>query len=164
MTWFDYAVLAVLALSALIGLWRGFVREVFALGAWVVATFAALTFGGPAGEWLPAASATPFARGLAAGVAIFVVVLIVGGLTGVLLAKALRVAGFGLADRTLGGVFGLARGALICLLAVLVAGLTVLPKEPFWREATLSGPLETAVVALKPHLPPPLAARVRYER
>lgn len=164
MTWFDYAVLAVLALSALIGLWRGFVREVFALGAWVVATFAALTFSDPAGEWLPAASATPFARGLAAGVAIFVVVLIVGGLTGVLLAKALRVAGFGLADRTLGGVFGLARGALICLLAVLVAGLTVLPKEPFWREATLSGPLETAVVALKPHLPPPLAARVRYER
>jgi membrane protein required for colicin V production len=164
MTWFDYSVLAVLALSVLLGLWRGFVREIFALGAWVSATVAALAFGGAAGEWLPAASASPFVRGVAAGVAIFIVVLLVCGIAGMLLARAFRVAGFGLADRMLGGVFGLARGALICVLAVLLAGLTVLPKEPFWREATLSGPLETAVVALKPHLPAPLAARVRYDR
>jgi membrane protein required for colicin V production len=47
---------------------------------------------------------------------------------------------------------------------VAAAGLTGLPREPFWREATLSGPLETTVVALKPYLPAPLAARVRYDR
>jgi membrane protein required for colicin V production len=50
------------------------------------------------------------------------------------------------------------------LIVVGAAGLTTLPREPFWREATLSGPLETAVVALKPYLPAPLAARVRYDR
>jgi membrane protein required for colicin V production len=99
-----------------------------------------------------------------AGAVIFVVVLIAFGIAGLLLAKVFRLAGLGLADRTLGGVFGFARGALISLIVVLAAGLTSLPREPFWREATLSGPLETAVVALKPYLPAPLAARVRYDR
>jgi len=164
MTWFDYAVIAVLALSVLIGIWRGFVREVFALGGWVAAFVVAMLFAGQAGELLPASSATPFVRSAAAGVVIFVVVLIACSIAGMLLAKVFRVAGLGLADRTLGGVFGFARGALISVLSVLAAGLTALPKEPFWREATLSGPLETTVVALKPYLPAPLAARVRYDR
>ena len=164
MTWFDYAVIAVLAVSVLIGIWRGFVREVFALGGWVAAFVAAMLFAGQAGELLPASSATPFVRSAAAGVVIFVVVLIVCSVAGMLFARVLRVAGLGLADRTLGGVFGFARGALISLISVLAAGLTALPKEPFWREAALSGPLETAVVALKPYLPAPLAARVRYDR
>jgi len=164
MTWFDYAVIAVLAVSVLIGLWRGFVREVFALGGWVAAFVATMLFAGQAGELLPASSATPFVRSAAAGVVIFVVVLIVCSVAGMLFARVLRVAALWLADRTLGGAFGFARGALILLISVLAAGLTALPKEPFWREAALSGPLETAVVALKPYLPAPLAARVRYDR
>jgi membrane protein required for colicin V production len=164
MTWFDYAVLAVLALSAVIGIWRGFVREVFALGGWIAAFLAAMALAGQAGELLPAHSATPLVRATFAGVVIFLVVLIACGIAGMLLAKAMRLAGLGLADRTLGGVFGFARGALISLIVVLVAGLTALPREPFWRNATLSGPLETAVVALRPYLPAPLAARIRYDR
>jgi membrane protein required for colicin V production len=162
MTWFDYAVLAVLAVSVLIGVWRGFVREVFALGGWVAAFVAAMLFAGEAGELLPASSATPFVRSAAAGVVILV--LIACSVAGMFLAKVLRVAGLGLADRTLGGVFGFARGALISVISVLAAGLTALPREPFWREAALSGPLETTVVALRPYLPAPLAARVRYDR
>jgi len=164
MTWFDYAVIAVLAVSVLIGLWRGFVREVFALVGWAAALVAALLFAGEAGAFLPAAWGTPFARSVGAGIVIFLVVLIACGFAGMLLARVVRAAGLGLADRTFGGVFGFARGALICLLGVLAAGLTALPKEAFWREATLSGPLETTVVALKPYLPAPLAARVRYDR
>jgi membrane protein required for colicin V production len=164
MTWFDYAVLAVLAVSVLIGVWRGFVREVFALGGWAAAFVAAMLFAGEAGELLPASSATPFVRSAAAGVVIFVVVLIACSVAGIFLAKVLRGAGLGLADRTLGGVFGFARGTLISVISVLAAGLTALPREPFWREAALSGPLETTVVALRPYLPAPLAARVRYDR
>ena len=164
MTWFDYAVLAVLAVSILIGIWRGLVREAFSLAGWIAACIAALTLAPEAGQLLPANFATPFARGVIAGVVIFLVVLIVCGIAGLLVAKALRLAGLGLADRTLGALFGFARGALISLIVVLAAGLTSLPREPFWREATLSGPLETTVVALKPYLPAPLAARVRYDR
>jgi membrane protein required for colicin V production len=164
MTWFDYAVLAVLAVSILIGIWRGLVREAFSLAGWVAACIAALALAPEAGQLLPATFATPFTRGVIAGVVIFLAVLIVSGIAGLLVAKALRLAGLGLADRTLGALFGFARGALIALIVVAAAGLTGLPREPFWREATLSGPLETTVVALKPYLPAPLAARVRYDR
>jgi membrane protein required for colicin V production len=46
----------------------------------------------------------------------------------------------------------------------LAAGLTAVPREPFWREAKLAPPLETAAIAVKPYLPAALADRVRYER
>ncbi len=49
MTGFDYAALAVLALSLLIGVWRGFAREVFAFGGWIAAFAAAMAFAGEAG-------------------------------------------------------------------------------------------------------------------
>jgi membrane protein required for colicin V production len=164
MTWFDYAAAAVLAVSLLIGIWRGFAREAFALGGWIAAFAAAMLFAREAGALLPAAWGTPFARSVGAGVVIFLAVLIASGFAGMLLARVLRAAGLGLADRTFGGVFGFARGTLICLIGVLLGGLTSLPREPFWRQAALSGPLETMVVAAKPYLPAELAARVRYDR
>jgi membrane protein required for colicin V production len=54
------------------------------------------------------------------------------------------------------------RGVLIVLVAVMLAGLTSLPKEQFWREAVFSGPAETAVLAARPVLPKDLAQRIRY--
>jgi membrane protein required for colicin V production len=121
MTGFDYAALAVLAVSLLIGVWRGFAREVFALGGWIAAFAAAMLLAGEAGALLPAAWGTPFGRSVAAGVVIFLVVLIACGLAGMLLAKVLRAAGLGLADRTFGGVFGFARGALICAIGAVLS-------------------------------------------
>jgi hypothetical protein len=73
MTWFDYAVLVVLAVSALIGIWRGLVREIFALGGWIAAFLAAMLFADEAAALLPAGSATPFVRAVFAGAVIFVV-------------------------------------------------------------------------------------------
>ena len=71
-------------------------------------------------------------------------------------------AGLGWADRTLGAVFGAGRGVLVALILVLIGGLTPLPKEVWWREATLAPPLETAVIAAKPWLPAEVAKRIRY--
>jgi membrane protein required for colicin V production len=48
------------------------------------------------------------------------------------------------------------------LVVVLLAGLTPLPREPFWREAALSGPFETAALALRPYLPVGLMQRLKY--
>jgi membrane protein required for colicin V production len=164
MTGFDYAVLAVIGLSATIGIWRGLVREVVALAGWIAATVVAMLFAGEAASLMPANFATPLIRTLLAFAVLFLLVLIGTSLAGLLIAKIVRAVGLGIADRTLGGVFGMARGALILLALVVVAGLTALPKEPFWREAKLSAPLETAAIAVKPYLPRAVADRVRYER
>jgi membrane protein required for colicin V production len=164
MTWFDYALIAVVGLSALIGIWRGLVREVFALAGWIAAIVVALLFAGEAAMLIPPSFATPLVRTVIAFTALFIVILVVVSIAGLLFTKAVRAVGLGLADRTLGGVFGFARGALILLVIALAAGLTAVPKEPFWREAKLAPPLETAAIAVKPYLPPALADKVRYER
>jgi membrane protein required for colicin V production len=163
-TWFDYGVLIVLGLSAVIGIWRGLLREVFALAAWIAATMTAILFAGDAAAMLPADFATPLVRSVIAVSVLFVAVLMAVSLGGVLASRLARAVGLSLADRTLGAVFGVARGALILLVLVVAAGLTALPKEPFWREAKLAGPLETAAIAVKPYLPRAVADRVRYER
>jgi membrane protein required for colicin V production len=161
MTGFDYAVLAVLGISLVIGILRGLVRELIMLGGWIAAFVLATGFSGQLAPFLPE-SFGPLLGQIAAFVLIFIGVLIVSGLAGLLLALLTRTAGLGALDRTLGAAFGTLRGALIVVMAVLVGGLTPLPREPFWRDAVFSGPFETAVVALRPLLPAELAGRIRY--
>jgi membrane protein required for colicin V production len=99
---------------------------------------------------------------LAAFVGIFIVTLIVAKLVGLLLSKAVQAVGLGGLDRTLGGIFGLARGLLIVIAFALVAGLTALPTMPAWKDSFSGRSLAHAALALKSWLPPAFAARLRY--
>jgi membrane protein required for colicin V production len=161
MTWFDYAVLAIVVLSVLLAVFRGVVREIVALAGWVAALILSGLFAQQLAHWLPAAL-SPMLRAVIAYVVIFLGVLLLSGLAGVLLAKLFHAAGLGFTDRAVGALFGLVRGVLIVFVAVMLAGLTSVPREPFWREAALSGPIETAVLAARPALPRDLAQRIRY--
>lgn len=161
MTWFDYAVVAIVALSVLLAVIRGVVREITALAGWVAALVLSGLFAQELALWLPV-TLSPMLRAVIAYLVIFLGVLLLSGLTGVLLAKLFRAAGLGFTDRAVGALFGLARGALIVFVGAMLGGLTSLPREPFWREAVLSGPIETAVLAARPALPKDLAQRIRY--
>jgi membrane protein required for colicin V production len=111
MTAFDYAVLAVIAASVLLGLWRGVVSEVLALAAWVVAFFVARVWAAGSGEWLAGDGRTGDASGggLCAG---FFAVLLAFALARMLISLMLKAVGLGLLDRLLGGAFGVLRGIL----------------------------------------------------
>ncbi|MBI4291809.1 MAG: CvpA family protein [Betaproteobacteria bacterium] len=161
MTWFDYAVFAVLGFSLLVGVLRGLTRELLSLAGWVAAFVLATVFSGEAARWMPE-SLGPLLGGVLAFLAVFIGVLLVTFFIGLILAMLLRAAGLGAADRLLGAAFGFARGIVIVLVAVMLGGLTPLPREPFWRQAVLSGPFETSVLALKPFLPDGLAQRLQY--
>jgi len=161
MTWFDYAVFAVLGFSLVIGVLRGLTRELISLAGWVAAFILATLFSGEAARWMPE-SLGPLLAGLLAFLAVFVGVLLVTFFIGLILSMLLRAAGLGVADRMLGALFGLLRGVVIVLVAVMLAGLTPLPREASWKQAVLSGPIETAVLALKPFLPEGVAERLRY--
>jgi membrane protein required for colicin V production len=161
-TAFDFALLAIVGASVLLGLWRGVVSELLALAAWVAALFAARHFGHEAGGLLARWIADPALAAAAGFAAVFVAVLVVFALGRFVASLMLRAVGLGLVDRMLGAVFGVARGVFIGLVAVLVGGMTSLPKEPWWRDATFSPPLETAVIAAKPWFPAEFAKRIRY--
>jgi membrane protein required for colicin V production len=158
----DYAVIGVIALSSAWGLWRGLVREVISLAGWVLAFLAANLFAAPLAQALPASISHPDVRVIVAFVAIFVVTLTAATLAAVLLSRALKAAGLGGLDRTLGGLFGLARALLIALAFAVVAGLTNLPKHPFWKESWSGPVLGRTVLEVRPWLPPALAQRLRY--
>ena len=162
MTAFDFALLAIVGASVLLGLWRGVVSEVLALAAWVAAFFAARYFGTEAGRLLSKWIVDPVMSAAAGFAAVFFAVLIVFALGRFVVSLMLRAVGLGLVDRLLGAVFGVARGVLIALVAVLMGGMTALPREPWWRDAMLVPPLETAVIAAKPWLPADVAKRIRY--
>ena len=162
MTGFDYVALTLLGLSALLGLWRGVSSEVLGLVAWVAAFFAARWWGGAVGEMLPRTLGEPAWRQLGGVIAVFVATLLLFGLARLLFSRLLRAVGLGLVDRVLGAVFGLVRGLLMVLALVLVLGMTAVPRQAWWQEAWLAPPLETAVLAAKPWMPPALAQRIRY--
>lgn len=162
MTPFDYGVLAVMATSLLVGVARGVVSEILALLAWVAAFIAARMWAVPAGNLLLAELSDPLWRQLAGFVAVFVAVLILFALVRGVMNLLLKAVGLRPLDRVLGAVFGVARGVLVLLVLALLAGLTPLPQQQWWRQATLAPPLETMVLAARPWLPPELAKRIQY--
>ena len=162
MATFDYVVLGIVAISLVLGLWRGVVSELIALAAWVLAFLAALEFGAPAGKLVFTGIADPAIRALAGCVLIFVGVLVLMSLVRLAVRSMVKALGLSLSDRLLGMFFGLARGMLLVMLLVAAGGMTSAPQQPWWKEATLAPPLETAVLVAKPWLPDDLAKKIRF--
>jgi membrane protein required for colicin V production len=163
MTGFDFAVIAVVVLSSLLAAWRGVVREAFHLAGWIAAFMAARSYSGALALAVPGDFGHPAFKLAAAFLVLFLAVLILFGLLGLLMSKLVRTAGLGLADRMLGAVLGLGRGLIIAVGAVLLAGFSSLPREPFWRDAMLSRPLEFAALQVRPWLPPDMAHKIHYD-
>jgi membrane protein required for colicin V production len=162
MTAFDYVVLTVILASVLLGLWRGVVSEILALAAWIAAFLMARAEAATVADWLVGHIAEPGMRMAAAYGLVFLGVLLVFAIARMLISLMLKAAGLGMLDRVLGAGFGVLRGVMAVWVAVLVAGMTPLPKAGWWRDAMLAPPLETAVLAARPWLPPEAARRIRF--
>lgn len=162
LTAFDYAVMAVIGLSALRGAWRGLLSEVFGLIGWIVAFFVACRYVGLLVPYIPANwPGGALTQWLLAFALIVVGVVLVASVANALLARIVAVSGLGGVDRSLGLMFGLVRGVVLVLVLVALAGLTELPKQEFWRNALLRPFAEQGVHKVRPLLPETLAAYVR---
>ena len=163
MTLFDYAVLIIVGASIVVSVMRGFVREAMALAGWVLAFFAANALSSTVAPWFASLTENASIRALAAFITVFVVTLVAASLLAIAASRALKSAGLGLEDRLLGAFFGLARGLLIVMIVVLLAGLTALPRQPVWSNAMLSPPLEALAAAVKPWLTQAVARYISYD-
>ncbi|MBV7486301.1 CvpA family protein [Bordetella sp. BOR01] len=162
MTGFDFVVMAILAVSGLLGLLRGLLKEVLSLMAFVLAFIAAIWWGPTVYGWLEAYIETAMLRMGVAYAAVFIVVLLGVGLVNMTLAALIRTTGLTPADHGLGAIFGLARGLLIVLVLVALGGYTPLPQEPWWQDAMFSHSATEAVKQVKLWLPPSLATWLPY--
>lgn len=162
MTAFDIAVIVVVLLSAMIGLWRGVIREVFALAAWIAAVVCMFVFGDKLAQMLPFAQDTPWLRSMAGYALVFIGVFVVLSVVGFLFSKVVNAIGLSFLDRALGMMFGLIRGALIAVLLVFIAGATTLPQMSWWRDSLSAKPLATIASILRSKLPDDLAKQIKF--
>jgi membrane protein required for colicin V production len=126
--WLDYIFLAILTLSTVSALRRGFVRETIGLVSTIGGLLLAYWFYG-----VPASFLEPFlsSRRLANGIGFFVVfgaVVVTGAIVAWMISRFLKATGLSFLDRLMGGVFGLVRGAAICM-ALLTAYIAWSPHD-----------------------------------
>ena len=124
-TWVDWAIVAIIAISALISLSRGFVKEALSLVTWIIAGVVAWMFGGSLSEYLAGYIETPSAR------------VIAGAMINYLIGELVRVTGLSGTDRFLGMAFGAARGVLLVVVAVGLLSLGPVQQDGWWKESQL---------------------------
>ena len=136
-TWVDWAIIAVIAVSSLISLKRGFVKEALSLLTWIIAGVIAWMFGGALSHHLAEYISTPSAQVIAACALLFVATLLVGALVNFLIGELIRVTGLSGTDRFLGMVFGAARGGLLIVVLAGLLSLGPVEQDLWWRESAL---------------------------
>ncbi|MFJ7565916.1 CvpA family protein [Herminiimonas sp. NPDC097707] len=162
MTIFDYLVLFVLICSIVISTLRGLVKEILSLLSWIVAFVVANAYGESLAQLLPDMVPGNTTRLIVGFIVLFIGVRILMGLLTMALDAVVKASGLALADRGLGGLFGLARGLLIVLAGVLLCGMTAIPQQSFWKEALFSPLAETAALTVKPFLPGDFAQHIKF--
>jgi len=142
MIWADWFLLAALVISILIGVIRGFTREILGLVSWIVALVAALLLAPSAVGWLESYVSTPSLRIASSYALVFFVVLVLGAVVTAVVSMLVRKSALSGFDRMVGGGFGLIRGVLIAVVVVWLVGLTPARQDPWWKESMLIPRLE----------------------
>ena len=155
--WVDWTLLAVLAISLAVGLWRGLVFEVLSLLGWIAAYVAAQLFAPTVATWLPVGTPGSALNQGAAFAATFVSALVVWAIGARLMRALIHATPLQAIDRVLGAVFGLLRGAVLLLAVATVVALTPAARTPAWQHSQGAAWLGALLAGLKPVLPEAVA-------
>lgn len=153
MTGIDFAFIAVIIISTLFSLLRGFVKEAVSLGTWIIAIWVSTTFASNLSNFMPDSIENPAFRMGLAFIALFVATLILGVMVNILLNQVINKTGLSGVDRALGTIFGLARGVLIVTVFVMLASLTGIKEQEFWNASELVGRFQSLASWLQVYLP-----------
>lgn len=154
-SWLDVILIVIMLVSGFLAMVRGFTREVLSIFSWAMAALAALYLTNNLGYWSvlsPYIDNELYAK-LAFGVAVFVITLIVVSLITFRVSDSVLDSRVGALDRTLGFVFGLARGfLLVAIVFILFSALA--RDQPDWIKSARSFPiLQQTQVAIESLLP-----------
>lgn len=157
MNWTDYIIIGIIALSVLIGLFRGLISEVLALAIWIVAFWFAWTFGPSVAAHFEHLIKLPSARIIVGYGICFIAVLILGALVRFAISRLVESTGLSGTDRLLGMLFGFARGVLLVALLVFLVGFTAFTRDPWWQESVLLPQFQRVAMWLEQRVPPSVA-------
>ena len=158
----DWVLLAIVAVSALFGLMRGFIGVAASLLAWVLAGWAAFHFGADVALLL-ARDGEPSATQVFGGYALsFIAVLLVVGLVAWMVRLLVKSVGLSGVDRVLGLALGVVRGGFVACALVLLLGLTALPRDVEWQRSQVVPVFVPGAQWLRGWLPDWVAAQVDF--
>jgi membrane protein required for colicin V production len=157
--WVDAVMLAVVALSTLLGAMRGFTLEVLSLAGWVAAWFAGFWLGPMLAPHLPIGSRGSDLNRVVAFACAFLLVLVLWGLVARIVSAFVERTVLRPLDRGLGAVFGLLRGAVVLLAVATVFAFTPLGQTQAWRASLGAVWLNAVLRELVPLVSPGPAGR-----
>jgi len=116
----DIIILCIVAISALIGVFRGLIKEALSLASWFAAIVAGTLFSAQLADLMENLINNASLRRIAAFATLFIGVIFAGSLISNLISKLTQAAGLKGVDRILGAIFGVLRGVIIVLIIVLI--------------------------------------------
>ena len=137
MNWADWLIIAVIAISSFVSIYRGFVKEALSLLIWVTAFVIARIFSFNFAELLSSYIDVYSVRIAVAFAILFALSLVVGALINHLISSLVKATGLTGTDRILGMVFGAARGGLLMIVAVALLQHTPLVNDLWWGQSYL---------------------------
>lgn len=149
----DWVFIAVLAVSFLVGAWRGLVYEVLSVFSWIAAFIVAQWLAPEAAGWLPVERAPEAGRYAIGFVVVFIAVVFAGALLAWLTKKLVEAVGLRPVDRRLGAAFGLLRGAILLMAVAIVVNMSPARSAAWWTESKGAEVSIAALKGLKPVLP-----------
>ena len=161
MVWVDFVIPAIILISALFSIMRGFIREAISLFGWIAAFWIALRFANSLAEMFLSSISIPSLRIVIAFTILFVLTLMLSALINHLLGYLVKRTGLTGTDRMIGMLFGIARGGVVVSILVLLAGFTTLPEDPWWKESMLLGYFEGVADFLRETVAPEISGKVK---
>lgn len=156
------AVFGLMAVYGAIGAWRGFMREFTSLMAWVLAIACAWLLAGLVATRLTQYYDLALAK-IVGAVIVFIAVFIIVLIAGFILRRMFFRKKPGAIGRASGGLLGAARGGVLVLVMVLLAGLfSPFPQKPLWRESFSMAYFQVFALKLKNLFPPEVARELQY--
>ncbi len=161
--WPDYIIITIIVISTIISLFRGFIRESLSLAGWILAFWISMIFISQMSLLIkPYLNLPPSILSVVSFIILFVLTLMTTVLVINVISSLVNKTGLSGTDRSIGILFGLARGGVIVAVLILLAEFTQIPQDPWWQKSFLIPHFQQLTVAIKAFLPLDIAGKLHY--
>ncbi len=132
----DIAILIIMALSSVLGLWRGLIKEMLALSIWIATFLLFRIYSEPLAELMSDMIENDYIRNATAFTLLLIAIMMIGALLHFMMSKLPTITGLQLINHSLGAVVGVAKGVIIVLVILFISNAFVSETE-LWQQSQL---------------------------